>query len=147
MKRSPALTFLLLLTALATTGCVSAAERQAQDRARRATVEVTTVRGRPVLLELVAANDGPSLAGVSYVRIEEWGEALTQLQIATDQKNHDHRAWFALGAVYEKTGRLDQAYDAYRQAFFLRNEPDYEDAWRRVRAKRGRGDAAAPPAR
>jgi len=130
---------LVLLTLLPLTGCISAEERRAQYHARRATIEVTTARGLPVTLQLVAADDGASRAGVSHVRTEDYGSALEQLRFATDRKPNDHRAWFALGAVYEKTGRIHQAYDAYRNAFFLRNEPDYEEAWRRTRSKRGDG--------
>jgi len=127
----------LALTLLPLAGCMTTEERRAQYHARRATVEVTTSRGQPVTLQLVAADDGAARAGVSHVRTEDYGSALEQLRVATDRKPRDHRAWFALGAVYEKTGHIHQAYDAYRNAFFLRNEPDYEEAWRRTRSKRG----------
>ncbi len=139
-----ALLALLALTVLPLAGCMTAEERRAQYFARRATIEVTTSRGQPVVLQLVAADDGPSRAGVSHVRTEDYGSALEQLRIATDRKPNDHRAWFALGAVYEKTGHIHQSYDAYREAFFLRNDPDYEEAWRRTRNKSGGGDAASP---
>lgn len=143
--RHSALLILLFAGLLLLSGCLSAEERRAQYFARRATVEVTTARGQPVTLQLMAADDGPARAGVSYVRTENYGLALEQLHAATDRKPHDHRAWFALGAVYEKTGRIHQAYDAYREAFFLRNEPDYEDGWRRTRTKRGGEDHAESP--
>ena len=128
---------LLALTLLPLVGCMTAEERRAQYFARRATVEVTTAQGQPVTLQLVAADDGASRAGISHVRTEDYGSAIEQLRFATDRKPNDHRAWFALGAVYEKTGSIHRAYDAYRNAFFLRNEPDYEEAWRRTRSKRG----------
>ena len=139
--RYPALLLILTLTTLTAPGCMTAEERRAQYFARRAQIEVTTARGLPVVLQLVAKDDGPSRAGVSFVRTEQYGEAVAQLRAATDADGNDHRAWFALGAVHEKTGRLHRAYDAYRTAFFLRNEPDYEEAWRRVRAKGGGGSA------
>ncbi|MEE9404376.1 MAG: hypothetical protein V3V20_05755 [Algisphaera sp.] len=128
---------LLMALTWGSTGCMSVDERRAQFLDRRATVEVTTARGQPVILNLVASNDGPARAGISYIRTEQWKLALDQLRIATDQKTHDHGAWFALGAVYEKTGHMNQAYDAYRNAFFLRNDADYEEAWRRIRVKHG----------
>lgn len=119
------------------TGCLSAEARRAQYFGRRAQVEVTTARGRPVVLQLVAKDNGAARAGVSYARTQQWRDALAQLHAATDADGRDHRAWYALGAVYEKTGRLHRAFDAYRTAYFLRDEPAYEEAWRRVRAKGG----------
>ena len=127
----------LALTLLPLAGCLTAEERRAQFLARRATLEVTTAQGQPVTLQLVASDDGAARAGVSHARTEDYGSAIEQLRVATDRKPRDDRAWFALGAVYEKTGRINQAYEAYRNAYFLRNDPDYEEAWRRTRSKRG----------
>ena len=49
--------------------------------------------------------------------------------------SEDDRSYFALGICYEQMGEYDKALAAYQRAHELSNVLEYEDGWKRIKAK------------
>jgi len=66
--------------------------------------------------EIESSSNEDSAEGVRKMRGRFYDQAIELFNAAIAKDGSDHKSWFALGLVYELTGRYDDAMNAYRQA-------------------------------
>jgi len=84
------------------------------------------------LAEVESSGQENCVEGVKLLRAEMHAEAAEQFKLALAEDPSDHRAAYAAGLACEATGRYSEALEYYKKACYVKNQPEYIEARKRL---------------